>query len=246
MLTRNCRSVIYKDTPAQRKWVLVDNTWIAIEHPSKSQAFSLLIHAGNVLQKFGFEIQSQTEVKSPETKKSIMATRLPCWKWHIWKSIGFFPYTLVICYWSLDLIFKAKQKLESGNRKIQDGRQAAILKVTSLKNSIGFCPWPPTTCIWNFKLKFQSKLELLSRNHIAYRRTDRQTHKVIPVYPPPTSLGGGITIYQHWFSNNWLPIRQCTSQKPVTDMARNLRGSSSWVQRFNSLTNTCQTFCATL
>ena len=37
-----------------------------------------------------------------------------------------------MCYWSLDLIFKAKQKLESGNRKIQDGRQAAILKVTSL------------------------------------------------------------------------------------------------------------------
>ena len=31
------------------------------------------------------------------------------------------------------LIFKAKVKLESGNQKIQYGRQAAILKVTSLK-----------------------------------------------------------------------------------------------------------------
>ena len=62
-----------------------------------------------------------------------MATRRPFWKWHIWKSIGFFPYTLVMCYWSLDLIFEAKQKLGSGNRKIQDGSQAAILKMTSLK-----------------------------------------------------------------------------------------------------------------
>ena len=62
-----------------------------------------------------------------------MATRRLFWKWHIWKSIGFFPYTRVMCYWSLDLIFKAKQKLESGNRKIHDGGQAAILKVTSLK-----------------------------------------------------------------------------------------------------------------
>ena len=62
-----------------------------------------------------------------------MAIRRPFRKRHTWKSIGFFPYTLVMCYWSLDLIFKAKQKLGSGNRKIPDGRQAAILKVTSLK-----------------------------------------------------------------------------------------------------------------
>ena len=38
-----------------------------------------------------------------------------------------------MCYWSLDLKFKAKLKLESENRKIQYGRQAAILKVTLLK-----------------------------------------------------------------------------------------------------------------
>ena len=39
----------------------------------------------------------------------------------------------VMCYWSLDLKFKDKLKLESGNRKIQYGHQAAILKVTLLK-----------------------------------------------------------------------------------------------------------------
>ena len=38
-----------------------------------------------------------------------------------------------MCYWSLDLEFEAKLKLESGNRKIQYGHQAAILKVTLLK-----------------------------------------------------------------------------------------------------------------
>ena len=58
--------------------------------------------------------------------------------------------------------------------------------------SIGFCLWPPSTCIWNLKLKFQSKLDLRSGNHVVYRQTDGQTDKVNPVYPPPTSLGGGI------------------------------------------------------
>ena len=33
----------------------------------------------------------------------------------------------------MELIFKAKLNLECGNKKIQNGHQAAILKVTSLK-----------------------------------------------------------------------------------------------------------------
>ena len=61
--------------------------------------------------------------------------------------------------------------------------------------SIGFCLWPPSTCIWNLKLKFQSKLDLCSGNHVVYRQTDRRTDKVNPVYPPPTSLGGGIKMF---------------------------------------------------
>ena len=114
----------------------MDNTWIAIEHPS--QAFYLPIHAGNVLQKFGFEIQNQSEVRVRKPKNLIWPPG-----GHFESDISenqysrsrlkFFPYTLVMCNLSLDLIFKAKQKVESGNRKIQDGRQAAILKMTSLK-----------------------------------------------------------------------------------------------------------------
>ena len=62
-----------------------------------------------------------------------MVTRQPFWNWRRWKSIGSYPYTLVLCRWSLELIFKAKLKLESGNHKIQYGRQAVILNLTSLK-----------------------------------------------------------------------------------------------------------------
>ena len=112
---------------------------------------------------------------SLETKKSNMATRRPFWKWHIWKSIGFFPYTLVMCYWSLDLIFKAKQKLESGNRKIQAGCQAAILKVTLLKiNRL----LPIATN--NMHMKFQ--IEIPKQTWVTLRKpcrlqTDRQTDR---------------------------------------------------------------------
>ena len=82
--------------------------------------------------KFGVDIQSQTKV-SPETKKSNMAARRPSWKWRRWKSISSYPYIQVSCHLSLELIFKAKIKLESGNQKMQYGRQAAILKLTLLK-----------------------------------------------------------------------------------------------------------------
>ena len=44
-----------------------------------------------------------------------------------------YPQTQVMCCWSLDLMFKDKLKLESGNWKIQYGRQSAIVKVTLLK-----------------------------------------------------------------------------------------------------------------
>ena len=47
---------------------------------------------------------------------SDMAARRPIWKWCHWKPVGFYPYTQVLCYWSLDLIFNAKLKLESGNK----------------------------------------------------------------------------------------------------------------------------------
>ena len=82
--------------------------------------------------KFGVDIQSQTKVRL-ETKKSNMATRQPFWKWRRWKYFGSYPYIYVLCPLSLELIFKAKLKLESGNQKIQYGCLVAILKLTLLK-----------------------------------------------------------------------------------------------------------------
>ena len=86
----------------------------------------------NMHMKFEIEIPKPTwltlrkpcHLQSPETN---MPARRPFWKWRCWKSIGSYPYTLVLCRWGLKLIFKAKVKLESGNQKIQYGRQAAIL-----------------------------------------------------------------------------------------------------------------------
>ena len=147
---------------------------------------------------FGFEIQSQTEVKSPETKKSNMATRRPFWKWHIWKSIGFFPYTLVMCYWSFDLIFKAKQKLESGNRKIQDGRQSTILKVTSLESN-RLLPMVTNNMHMKFQIEIPKQTWVMLRKPCCLqtdgqrdRQTDRQTDTMIPVYPPHQLRWAGV------------------------------------------------------
>ena len=88
--------------------------------------------------KFETEIPKQTSVTlpkpcHPETEKSNMATRQPFRKWRRWKSIGSYPYIQVLCHLSLELIFKAKLKLESGNQKIQYGCLAAMLKLKLLK-----------------------------------------------------------------------------------------------------------------
>ena len=92
----------------------------------------LPIYTSTLPLKFGVDIQSPSKV-SPETKKSNMAARRPFWKWRCWKSIGSYPYIYVLCHLGLQLIFKAKLKLESGNQKFQYGCLAAILKLTLLK-----------------------------------------------------------------------------------------------------------------
>ena len=101
----------------------------------------LLMTTIKMHMKFEIEISKQTwltlwkpcHLQSPENEKSNMAARRPFWKELCWKSIGSYPHTYVLCRWNLKFIFKAKVKLKSGNQKIQYGRQAAILKVTSLK-----------------------------------------------------------------------------------------------------------------
>ena len=97
--------------------------------------------------------------------------------------------------WSLDLIFTAKLKLESGNQKIQDGRQAAILKVTSMKI---YRPLPMATN--NMHIKFEIEIPKqtwvmlqkscrLQTDGRTDRQTDRRTRWIqynTPTPPPPT------------------------------------------------------------
>ena len=74
-----------------------------------------------------------------------------------------------MCSWSLDLMFKAKLKLESGNWKIQYGHQAAILKVTSLKiNRL----WPMATN--NMHMKFE--IEIPKQTWVTLRKPYQLQH----------------------------------------------------------------------
>ena len=74
-----------------------------------------------------------------------------------------YPYTQVMCYWSLDLKFKAKLKLERGNRKIQYGRQRPFWKWHCWK-SIGSFPYTQVMWRWSLDLIFTAKLKLESGN----------------------------------------------------------------------------------
>ena len=74
-----------------------------------------------------------------------------------------YPYMQVMCYWSLDLKFKAKLKLERGNRKIQYGRQRPFWKWHCWK-SIGFFPYTQVMRRWSLDLIFTAKLKLESGN----------------------------------------------------------------------------------
>ena len=67
-----------------------------------------------------------------------------------------------MCYWSLDLKFKAKLKLESGNWKIQYRRQAAILKVTLLKINRLLSIYT-SDVPWKFGLDIQSQTKVRFR-----------------------------------------------------------------------------------
>ena len=110
-----------------------------------------------------------------------------------------------MCQWSLDLIFEAKLKLESGNWKIQYGRQAAILKVTSLKIN-------RLLAIATNYMHMKFEIEIPRQTRVMLRKpyrlqtdgqTDRQTDKVNPVYPATNFVGRGYMISQYWF-RQWL------------------------------------------
>ena len=142
----------------------------------------------NMHMKFEVEIPKQTRLthvtlrkpchlQSPETKKCNMATRRPFWKRRCWKSIGSYPYTWVLCPWSLMLIFKPKVKLESGNQKNQYGRQEAILKLTSLKIN-RLLPMATINMHMKFEIEITKQTWLMLRKPCRLQtdgRTDRRT-----------------------------------------------------------------------
>ena len=138
--------------------------------------------------KFETENSNQTpETKlSPESEKSNMANRRPFWKWRQCKSIDFYPYSQRLCYWTLELIFKAKLKVESGNQKILNGHKAAILKVTSLKIN-RLLPIATINMCMKFEIEIPQQTWLMLRKLCRLQTdgwTDRQTDEVNPVYPP--------------------------------------------------------------
>ena len=98
----------------------------------------------------------------------------------IWPPGGHFendPYTWVLCPWSLMLIFKAKVKLESRNQKIQYGRQAAILKLTSLKIN-RLLPMTTINMHMKFEIEITKQTWLMLRKPCRLQtdgRTDRRT-----------------------------------------------------------------------
>ena len=168
----------------------------------------------NMHMKFEIEIRKQTRLtlrkpchlQSPETKKSSMATRQPFWKRRCWKSIGFYPYTWVLCPWSLELIYKAKVKLESGNQKNQYGRQAAILKLMSLTIN-RLLPMATINKHMKFEIEIPKQTWLMLRKPCRLQRdgrtdgrtdglTDGWTDKVNPVYPPSNFVGRGYKYFQ--------------------------------------------------
>ena len=121
-----------------------------------------------------------------DTEEWNMAAWWPFWKWHRWKSIGFFPYTQVMCQWSVDLIFKSKLKLDSGNHKIQYGCQAAILKLTSLKiNKLLSITTKNKHIKFEIEIPNQPWVTLRKPCHLQTEGRTKWIHYTPPPSPPP-------------------------------------------------------------
>ena len=170
---------------------------------------------------FGIDIQSQTKV-SPETKKSNTAARRPFWKWRRWKSIGSYPYIQVLCHLSLELIFEAKLKLESGNQKIQYGCLAAILKLSLLKIKRLLLIYTSILCYLSLELIFKAKLKLESGNqkiqygHQAaiFKVTSLKISRLLPMTTINMHMRFEIEIPKQTWLRLWKP---CHLQSPETE-----------------------------
>ena len=150
-----------------------------------------------------------------------MASRRPFWKWCSWKSIGSYPSMQVLCHLSLELISKAKLKLESGNQKIQYGCLAAFLKSTLMKINrflhlyIGIVP-----------LKFGVDIQTQTKVRV-WKQKIQYGHQVAILYVtslkinrllPMTTMNMHMKFEIEIPKQTWLTLRKpCHLQSPETE-----------------------------
>ena len=162
------------------------NAWTAIEHRSRALSFYLPIHTGNVLLKFGFDIQSYLESRNWKIQYRHQAAILKV------KSMKIKRLPIHTCDIPVqDLISKANLKSESKNHKYP-----IWLPGSPFENDIAENQQTSDHCHrqypCNLKLKFQSKLELCSGNHVVYRRMDGQMDAQGESSIPPTDFFWGV------------------------------------------------------
>ena len=119
----------------------------------------LSIYTSNLLLKFGFDIQSQIIVMSPETERSNMTTRWPLLK--INKLLSMHTSNLQLKF---GLYIQSQTKVRVVKMKNQYDHQAAILKVTFLKI---IRLWSMTTS--NMHMKFG--IEIPKQTWVTFRKT---------------------------------------------------------------------------
>ena len=111
----------------------------------------------------------------PETEKSNMAARRSFWKLRCWKSTDSYPYTINIVPLRFAADFQSQRKVRVWRPKIQFGRQAAIMKVTSLKMT-RLLPMATINIHMKFEIEIPKQTWLMLQKPCRLQtRTDGQT-----------------------------------------------------------------------
>ena len=117
--------------------------------------------------KIGLEIQSLTKFRVQKPNNPIW---LPGSHFEIHTAENHeASCTQEMCYCSLDLIFEAKLKPESGNKKIQYGHLAATLKVISLKTN-------RLLLIYIFNVLLKRGLDIQSQTKVRFQEPKNPIH----------------------------------------------------------------------
>ena len=124
---------------AVSQWLLTFNLCVSVTWPLTCAFHIPCTHTPEI-------IDMHRGVYDNRNETSTMATRHPFGKWHRSKSIAFYPYTQVLHYWSLLLLFKAKLKLESRKHKKTIWPPGDYFESEVPENQ----PQPQTTCTWNW------------------------------------------------------------------------------------------------